>query len=148
MSSYIKSFAANPNRSRQSLFQSSFLVSLDHSISHADLREDVFRLGGVFFDLPADVRHVHAEDLVVICLVRPPDFANQVIIGQHAPGEAPQQRDQLEFVLRQPRVAPVDIHAVFVIVDDQPARGKAVFLRDARVAARRARMADRRAQRI
>ena len=35
-------------------------ISFNHSISHADLGEDILRLGGVLFNLAADIRHIHA----------------------------------------------------------------------------------------
>ena len=41
------------------------LVAFEHPIAHADLREDILRRGGILLDLTADVRHVHAQDLVV-----------------------------------------------------------------------------------
>ena len=40
-------------------------VAVSHAVADADLREDILRFDRVRLDLAADVRHVHAQELVV-----------------------------------------------------------------------------------
>ena len=40
-------------------------AALRHAVADAHLCEEILRLGGIFFDLPADVGHVYPENLVV-----------------------------------------------------------------------------------
>src|SRR5699024_12246233 len=39
--------------------------SSDLTVADAHFREKILRLGGILLDLPADIGHVHPEDLVV-----------------------------------------------------------------------------------
>lgn len=57
------------------------------------------RLRRVFLQLTADIRHIDAQDLVVLALVRAPDIVQQGGIGEHAAGLARQPLDNFVFVL-------------------------------------------------
>ena len=37
-------------------------VRVRHPVAHADLREDVLGLGGIFLDLPSDIGHIDPRD--------------------------------------------------------------------------------------
>ena len=56
------------------------LVALDHAIADAGLGEDILRLGRIFFDLAADVRHVDAEDLVVAAGAGAPELFDEIVV--------------------------------------------------------------------
>ena len=99
----------------QAALSSSFVF--EHSITHADLREDIFGRGGVFLDLAADICHVDTQDLVVGLGLGPPDLLDEVVVGQDLPCIFAEQRHDLEFVERQVDVLPVDEHMVLVVVD-------------------------------
>ena len=74
------------------------LFSLRHAVSDADFGEDVLGLGGVFLNLPPDIRHVHPENLIVIPGPGPPQLPDNIIISQNLPGEFSQQRHNAELV--------------------------------------------------
>ena len=76
---------------------------------------------GVFLDLAAYVRHVHAEYLVVLLRIGTPHAAYQVSVGKNRSGVLPQQRDQAVFILGEFNVVSVDIHAVLRVIYYQPA---------------------------
>ena len=59
-----------------------FLIAFDHAVADAGFGEDVGGLGGVFFDLAADVGHVDAEDLVVAAGAGAPELFDEVVVGQ------------------------------------------------------------------
>ena len=61
-----------------------FSVPLDHPVSHADFGGDVLRIGGILFDLSADVAHVHAQDLSIRIRIRPPDALDHEVVREHA----------------------------------------------------------------
>ena len=53
------------------------LIAFDHAVADAGFGEDVGGLGGVFFDLAADVGHVDAEDLVVAAGAGAPELFDE-----------------------------------------------------------------------
>ena len=92
------------------------LVALDHAIADAGLGEDILRLGRIFFDLAADVRHVDAEDLVVAPGARTPQLLDEIVVGQNLARVQAQQGHELIFVLRQLRVDARNVDAVLLTV--------------------------------
>lgn len=76
---------------------------------------------GVFLDLAAYVRHVHAEYLVVLLRIGTPHAAYQVSVGKNRSGVLPQQRDQAVFILGEFNIVSVDINAVLRVIYYQPA---------------------------
>ena len=78
-------------------------------------------MGGGFFNLPADVGHVDAQDFVVALGAGPPELLHEKVIGQHTSGIFAQQRHDAVFTLGELRIHPVHIDAVLVIVDGQAA---------------------------
>ena len=117
-------------------------VALPHAVAHTDLGEDVLRLAGLILNLAADVRHVHAEDLVVGLGLRPPELADDEVIGQHLARVFAEQGDDLILVDRELGVLTALEHLVLVIVDRQLADGELARLRDLRIGQGRARVAD------
>ena len=59
---------------------------LYHPVANANLSKDIFGLGRVFFNLPADIGHIDPKDLVIIVHVRPPDGVHDGAIGQDLAG--------------------------------------------------------------
>ena len=57
-----------------------------HAVAYAHFGEKVFRLGGIFLDLSADVGHVDPEDLVIAAGPRTPQLLDDGIIGHHTAG--------------------------------------------------------------
>ena len=66
-------------------------VGVRHAVADTDLGEYVFRFGGILFDLPADIRHVDAQDLVAAARGGPPQLAQDKVIGEDLSGMAGEQ---------------------------------------------------------
>ena len=62
------------------------VLVLTHPIAHTNLCEDILGLGGILFQLPADVRHVDPEDLVIIVHIGTPDGIHDIAVGQDSAG--------------------------------------------------------------
>ena len=58
-------------------------AALRHAVADAHLCEEILRLGGIFFDLPADVGHVYPENLVVAAGPGAPQLLDDEIIRQN-----------------------------------------------------------------
>ena len=85
-----------------------FLIAFDHAVADAGFGEDVGGLGGVFFDLAADVGHVDAEDLVVAAGAGAPELLDEIIICQDLARVQAEQRNQLIFCLLYTSPSPRD----------------------------------------
>ena len=68
--------------------QRSGSAALRHAVADAHLCEEILRLGGIFFDLPADVGHVYPENLVVAAGPGAPQLLDNEIIRQNLAGRA------------------------------------------------------------
>lgn len=62
------------------------VLGLCHAVAYAYFCEKIFRLGGIFLDLPADIGHVDSEDLVVTAGPRTPQLLDDGIVGHHTAG--------------------------------------------------------------
>ena len=94
-------------------------VALGHAVADAHLCKQILRLGGVFFDFPADVGHVHPEDLVVAAGPGAPQLLDDEIIRQDLACVFAQQGHDAELAEGEMDVFPADTDLVLVVVDDQ-----------------------------
>ena len=62
------------------------VLVFQHPVTDADLGKYIFRLGGILFDLAADVCHIYAQDLVVVVHIRSPDGIHDEAVGQYSAG--------------------------------------------------------------
>ena len=90
----------------------------------SDLRENVPGLGRICLDLSADICHVDPEDPVVVLHVRPPDLADDGVVGDDAACVLPEKRKDPELIEGQVRVDPVHIDPVLVVIDGQGTRAE------------------------
>ena len=74
---------------------------LTHPVADADFSKYVLGFCGIFLQLPADVCHIDAEDLIVAVRIGAPDFSDNGFIGHDPSGVLCQQADQLIFDLGQ-----------------------------------------------
>ena len=98
-----------------------FSVGLAHPVADAYLGEDVLRLGGVFLEFAADVRHVDAEDLAVFLGAQAPELAEHVVVGQDAARVEAEHGDYLVLVLREVHALAVHEDAALFVVYLEPA---------------------------
>ena len=63
--------------------------------------EEVFRLGGIFFDLAADIGHVDPENLIVAAGAGAPQLLDDVIVGQDPAGVLAEQGHDAELAESQ-----------------------------------------------
>ena len=68
---------------------------LKHPVANTQLCKNILRFARVFFDLTANIRHIDAQNPVVIISIRPPDLVNQCVIGHNLAGILGQQRNNL-----------------------------------------------------
>ena len=101
-----------------------FLIALDHAVADAGFGEDVGGLGGVFFDLAADVGHVDAEDLVVAAGAGAPELLDEIVVGQDLARVQAEEGDELVLVLGEAGVAAGDVDAVLAVVDGEVGSGE------------------------
>ena len=95
----------------------SLLFSLGQTIAHADLRKEVFGLGGVFLDFAADIGHVDPEDLIVSSCPGTPQLLDDGVVSQHFAGIFAQQGDDPEFAEGEVHIFTPDQYLVLVVVD-------------------------------
>ena len=96
---------------RESIFQ--------HPVADAQLGEDIFGIGGILLELAADVGHVHPEDLIAGAAVGAPDVLQNEIIGENLARMDAQKLQNLELVLGEVDLLPVQQHLVLGDVHGQ-----------------------------
>lgn len=57
-----------------------------HAVANAGFRKNIPGLCGIVANLSADIRHIDAEDLVILCRIRPPDLFQKHRIRNQFPG--------------------------------------------------------------
>lgn len=117
-------------------------IWIGHAITYTDFCEDIFGFCRIFLDLPADICHIDAQDLVIVFDLGSPQLTDNKIVSKNTACVLSEKRYDFELILSEVDKFVAHTDLVLVIVNHQTGSMELSRLGDLVVGEMSAGMAD------